>query len=155
MREPTAPSYYDRRAPEYDDWYLGAGLYADADARMLEIASRRVPDGTFVQGDGLALPFAERSFGRVFAGHFDGHLDASQREVFLRETRRVATELVVVDASREHSEVDEQWSQRVLLDGSSWEVYKRYFTPDALLDELGGGEVMHAGHWFVAVRSQR
>ena len=29
MREPTAPAYYDRRAPEYDDWYLGHGLYAD------------------------------------------------------------------------------------------------------------------------------
>ena len=23
--------YYDRRAPEYDDWYLGAGLFADRD----------------------------------------------------------------------------------------------------------------------------
>jgi ubiquinone/menaquinone biosynthesis C-methylase UbiE len=21
--------YYDRRAPEYDDWYLGTGLYVD------------------------------------------------------------------------------------------------------------------------------
>ena len=31
MREPTAPAYYDRRAPEYDDWYLGRGLYADRD----------------------------------------------------------------------------------------------------------------------------
>ena len=29
MREPTAPAYYDRRAPEYDDWYLGVGLHAD------------------------------------------------------------------------------------------------------------------------------
>ena len=29
MREPTAPAYYDRRAPEYDDWYLGVGLFAD------------------------------------------------------------------------------------------------------------------------------
>jgi ubiquinone/menaquinone biosynthesis C-methylase UbiE len=24
-------TYYDRRAPEYDDWWLGAGLYADRD----------------------------------------------------------------------------------------------------------------------------
>jgi ubiquinone/menaquinone biosynthesis C-methylase UbiE len=24
-------AYYDARAPEYDDWYLGAGLYADRD----------------------------------------------------------------------------------------------------------------------------
>lgn len=23
--------YYDRRAPEYDDWYLGIGLYSDRD----------------------------------------------------------------------------------------------------------------------------
>ena len=29
MREPTAPAYYDRRATEYDDWYLGERLYAD------------------------------------------------------------------------------------------------------------------------------
>jgi len=29
MREPTAPAYDDRRAPEYDDWYLGRGLFAD------------------------------------------------------------------------------------------------------------------------------
>ena len=26
MRQPTAPAYYDRRAPEYDDWYLGQAL---------------------------------------------------------------------------------------------------------------------------------
>ena len=24
-------AYYDRRAPEYDDWYLGAGLFAERD----------------------------------------------------------------------------------------------------------------------------
>jgi demethylmenaquinone methyltransferase/2-methoxy-6-polyprenyl-1,4-benzoquinol methylase len=29
MREPTAPAYYDRRAAEYDDWYLERGLYAN------------------------------------------------------------------------------------------------------------------------------
>jgi hypothetical protein len=28
VREPTAPAYYDRRAPEYDDWYLGRGGFA-------------------------------------------------------------------------------------------------------------------------------
>ena len=31
MREPTAPAYYDHRAPEYDDWYLGVGLFAERD----------------------------------------------------------------------------------------------------------------------------
>ena len=60
-----------------------------------------------------------------------------------------------VDASREQSDVDEEWAQRRLEDGSEWEVFKRYFTPDALLAELGDGEVLHAGTWFVVVRSPR
>jgi ubiquinone/menaquinone biosynthesis C-methylase UbiE len=200
MREPTAPAYYDRRAAEYDDWYLGAGLYADrqrpgfddelervvvtlaelapartldvacgtgfltqhlpgevtgldASARMLEIAARRVPDATFVRGNGLALPFPDGAFDRAVTGHFYGHLDADQRAVFLREARRVARELLVVDASRAHSPVDEEWSRRVLRDGSAWEVYKRYFTPETLLAELGGGETLLAGSWFLVVRA--
>jgi hypothetical protein len=62
---------------------------------------------------------------------------------------------VIVDASREHSPVAEEWSRRVLRDGSAWEVFKRYFEPAALLGELGGGEVLHAGRWFVVVRSPR
>ena len=41
----------------------------------------------------------------------------------------------------------------MLNDGSRWEVYKRYFEPDALARELGGGETVFAGRWFVAVRS--
>jgi len=32
-------------------------------------------------------------------------------------------------------------------------VFKRFFTPETLLSELGGGEVVHAGRWFVAVIS--
>ena len=202
MREPTAPSYYDHRAPEYDDWYLGAGAFAgldrpgfdeelarvieavaglesantldvacgtgfltrhlcgpvtglDASRRMLAIASRRMPAATLVEGDGLELPFPQDSFDRVFCGHFYGHLEEEQRAAFLREARRVAPELVVVDASVGHSHVAEEWSERRLLDGSRWEVYKRYFSPAALVDELGGGKVLLAGRWFVVVRSPR
>jgi demethylmenaquinone methyltransferase/2-methoxy-6-polyprenyl-1,4-benzoquinol methylase len=204
VREPTAPAYYDRRAPEYDDWYLGVGLFADRErpgfehelarvtgvleelpeartldvacgtgfltrhlhgdvtgldqsARMIEIASSRVHGGTFVRGDALALPFPDDSFDRVLSGHFYGHLDVDQRIAFLREARRVAPELVLVDASRSHSPVDEEWSERRLGDGTVWEVYKRWFEPAALLAEIGDGrgEVLHAGEWFVVVRSPR
>jgi demethylmenaquinone methyltransferase/2-methoxy-6-polyprenyl-1,4-benzoquinol methylase len=202
MREPTAPAYYDRRADEYDDWYLGAGMYAadvrpgfdeelelvaealaalppaatldmacgtgfftrqlrgdvtglDASGRMLAIAATRVPGATFVRGDALALPFVADAFDRAVSGHFYGHLDTAQRETFLAEARRVAGELVIVDASRAHSEVDDEWSRRTLRDGSTWEVYKRWFTPAGLLEELGGGDVLHAGTWFVVVRSPR
>jgi hypothetical protein len=32
-------------------------------------------------------------------------------------------------------------------------VYKRYFDPHALARDLGCGDVVFAGRWFVAVRS--
>jgi len=91
------------------------------------------------------------------SGHFYEHLDAAQRVHFLREASRVAAELVLVlvDASRAHSEVDELWQPRVLEDGSRWEVYKRYVSPDVLLAELGGGEILHVGRWFVVARAHR
>lgn len=192
--------YYDRRAPEYDDWYLGRGLFTgrdrpgwedeldklaeaigalpqartldvacgtgfltrhlvgdvvglDQSARMLEEAAREVPTAAFVQGDAFALPFPDRSFDRVFTGHFYGHLPEPQRVEFLDEARRVARELVVVDASRAQSEVAEEMSQRVLEDGSRWQVYKRWFGGAELARELGGGEVLYEGRWFVVVRA--
>ena len=126
-----------------------------ASPRMLEIASRRLPGATFTPGDALALPFHADSFDRVVSAHFYGHLDEHQRVAFLGEARRVAPELVLVDASRGYSPVDEEWSERRLLDGSRWEVYKRWFQPGSLIEELGAGEVLHAGDWFVVVRSPR
>jgi hypothetical protein len=41
----------------------------------------------------------------------------------------------------------------VLNDGSRWSVYKRFFTGEGLLAELGGGEVLFEGRWFVLVRA--
>ncbi|HVU79275.1 MAG TPA: class I SAM-dependent methyltransferase [Gaiellaceae bacterium] len=125
----------------------------DQSAQMLEVAAERVPTATFVQGDALSLPFPNASFGRLFTGHFYGHLEGDDRTRFLAEARRVATELVIVDSSRQDSEVDEEMSQRTLNDGSTWEVYKRWFTGAGLLDELGGGEILHEGRYFVAVRA--
>jgi SAM-dependent methyltransferase len=125
----------------------------DQSKRMLAVAASQAPHATLVQGDGLELPFGDDSFERVVSGHFYGHLDDDQRQRFLAESRRVAQELVIVDASREHSPVGEEWAHRVLNDGTTWEVYKRYFTPEELLAELGGGEILLAGAWFLVVRS--
>jgi ubiquinone/menaquinone biosynthesis C-methylase UbiE len=193
-------AYYDRRAPEYDDWWRGDGLFAERDrlgweeevgalcaaiaslepARtldvacgtgfltqhlrgeivgldqsesMLEEARRQAPGTTFVRGDALSLPFDDEDFDRVFTGHFYGHLDAEQRAAFLNEARRVALELIVVDSALRPDVEPEEHQERMLNDGSRWEVYKRYFEPDALARELGGGETLFAGRWFVAVRS--
>jgi ubiquinone/menaquinone biosynthesis C-methylase UbiE len=193
-------AYYDRRAAEYDDWWLGTGLHADRDrpgwdeeverlvlalaalppARtldvacgtgfltqhlpgkvvgldqsesMLEIARARVPAASFVRGDAIELPFPDRSFERVFTGHFYGHLDEAERRRFLAEARRVADELVVVDSALRPDHEPDEVQERVLKDGSRWEVYKRYFTAEGLARELGGGRIVHAGRWFVAVRA--
>jgi ubiquinone/menaquinone biosynthesis C-methylase UbiE len=192
--------YYDRRAPEYDDWYLGRGLFADRarpgwqeevemltnvvgslppgrtldvacgtgfltrhlpgdvvaldqSAQMLDEAARQAPQAAVVQGDALELPFPDRSFDRVFTAHFYGHLEPDVRERFLAEAARVAGELVVVDSSRAASDLDEDTQTRELNDGSSWSVYKRWFTGPSLAAELGGGEVLLDGRWFVAVRT--
>jgi ubiquinone/menaquinone biosynthesis C-methylase UbiE len=193
-------AYYDARAPEYDDWWRGTGLFVERDRpgwdeevdaltelvaslppvrtldvacgtgfltrrlrgdvvgldqseSMLEEASVQAPDAEFVQGDALALPFPDGSFDRIFTGHFYGHLDPVERVRFLGEARRVARELVVVDSALREDNVAEEIQTRVLNDGSRWTVLKRCFAPEALLAELGGGETLHAGRWFVVVRA--
>ena len=125
----------------------------DQSASMLEEARTQVPHAEFVQGDALDLPFEDGSFGRVFTGHFYGHLEGADRERFLADARRLAPELVVVDSALRDDVEAEERQERILNDGSRWEVYKRYFTAEGLAVELGGGETLFAGHWFVAVRS--
>jgi ubiquinone/menaquinone biosynthesis C-methylase UbiE len=193
-------AYYEARAREYDDWYLGQNMYADRvrpgwedelDAlrrtlealppartldvacgtgfltrhlpgeivgidqspTMIDVARERVPAAEFGIGDALDLPFDDASFDRVFTGHFYGHLEDAERETFLAEARRVARELVVVDSARTDDKPAEAMDERVLADGSRWEVYKRWFTGEQLADELGGGDVLHEGRYFVAVRA--
>jgi ubiquinone/menaquinone biosynthesis C-methylase UbiE len=190
-------AYYEARAREYDDWWLGRGLFAARDrpgwpeevrvleqllgalppARTLDVAcgtgfmtrhlrglvvgldqsptscalaQRRLPDGVAVVGDALDLPFPDRAFERVVAGHFYGHLLGEDRTRFLDEVRRVGHELVIVDSA---GEPREEWQERRLNDGSTHRVYKRWFSGHALAAELGGGEVLHDGRWFVVVRS--
>ena len=107
-----------------------------------------MPGAELVQADVLdGLPFEDGAFERVFTGHFYGHLEPAARERFLAEARRVAGELVVVDSAGS----GEEWQERTLNDGTQWRVYKRWFTADALLEELGGGRALHDGRWFVAV----
>ena len=125
----------------------------DQSVSMLELASARVPAAGFVQSDALRLPFQDGAFERVFTSHFYGHLKDPGRERFLTEARRVAPELVVVDSALRAEVQPVELQERILDDGSRWQVYKRYFTPTELLGELGGGETIFAGRWFVAVRS--
>ena len=125
----------------------------DQSERMLARAAERLPGAAFVCADAFPLPFADRSFERILTGHFYGHLESYERGLFLEEARRVAPELVVVDSAVRPDRESEGWQERILDDGTRWQVYKRYFEPEQLLEELGGGEILHAGRWFVAVRA--
>ena len=194
-------TYYDRRAPEYDDWYRGIGRFAERDRpgwnaelealtqavaslppkrtldvacgtgfltrhlpggvtaldqspAMVSVAAERLPDAEVVQGDALALPFADGSFERVHCGHFYGHLLGDERAALLAEARRVAPELVVTDSALRPEVEPQEWQERILDDGSRHQVYKRFFSPEGLLAELGApdGEIVHAGRWVVSVR---
>jgi demethylmenaquinone methyltransferase/2-methoxy-6-polyprenyl-1,4-benzoquinol methylase len=187
--------YYDRRAQEYEEWWLAAErdrpgwreelaeiaallgslppartldvacgtgyitqhlpgeiVALDQSASMLEEAQRRVPHAELVVGDALALPFDDGAFDRVFASYFYCHLEPDDAAQFRDEARRVGRELIVM-GSRDHGEKPPQrWEERTLNDGTTWTVYKRVFDPEALAAELGG-EVLHAGTWFVLVRA--
>ena len=193
-------AYYDRRAPEYDDWWLGVGLYAERDRpgwedelevlervvaglsprrtldvacgtgfltrhlrgevvgldqseRMLAVAREQAPSARFVKGDALDLLFDDDSFDRVFASYFYCHLEEAERLRFLAEARRLAPELVFVGSRIQPGTEATRREERVLKDGSRWTVYKRLFTGAELAGELGNGEVLHEGRYFVVVRA--
>jgi ubiquinone/menaquinone biosynthesis C-methylase UbiE len=134
-------------------WLPGEITGLDQSDQMLGIAAERLPEATFVRGDGLELPFPDGAFDRVTAMHFYGHLEEDDRRRFLAEARRVASELVIVDSALRDEVEPREMQERILNDGSRWEVLKRYFTAEGLIEELGGGETLHEGHWFVVVRS--
>jgi len=125
----------------------------DQSEAMLEVARQQAPQGTFVRGDALALPFEDHAFDRLFASYFYCHLEEPERLRFLAEARRVARELVLVTSVLRDEVVPARYEERVLQDGSRWQVFKRYFRPDELTEELGGGEVIHLGRYFLVVRS--
>ncbi len=120
----------------------------DQSSAMVSIAQSRLPAGVAMVGDALGLPFADGAFDRVFTGHFYGHLGPAERSAFLVQARRVAAELVVVDAARRPGTPAEGWQQRTLNDGSRHRVYKRYFTAQQLAEEIGGS-VLLDGEYFV------
>jgi demethylmenaquinone methyltransferase/2-methoxy-6-polyprenyl-1,4-benzoquinol methylase len=124
----------------------------DQSQAMIEVARDRMPDTKLVQGDALALPFPDGSFDRVFTSYFYCHLEEAERAQFLAEARRVAPELVIVGSRLQPGEQPRRWDERILRDGSRWQVFKRVFVPEDLARELGG-RVLHESRYFVMVVS--
>ncbi len=195
----SVKEYYDRRAPEYDDAYMGRGRWPfteapgleaeiprlegflkqlpaartldvgcgtgyltrflsgevvglDYSARMLEQARARSAAAGYVRADALSLPFRSGSFEVVFTSHFYGRLERDDRVRFLDEAQRVAPALVVIDTPYQPDRPAEGPIERDLLDGSRYRIYKKYFRPNELLEEIGGGEILLSTSWFLAVQ---
>ena len=124
----------------------GEVVAIDQSEQMVAIARSRGIDARV--GDAMRLT---GEYERIFTAHFYGHLLEDQRAAFLAGARRVARELIVCDSAGE----GEEWQPRRLNDGSTHSVYKRWVTGPALAEEIGGGEVLHEGRWFVVVRATR
>jgi len=136
----------------------GQVVALDHSGGMLKAARARIPAARLVQAAASALPFGAMVFDRLVTSHFYGHLVEVERVAFVAEARRVAPELVVVDAAASDIAAPDGWQERVLRSGCRYLISKRHFTPPQLLAELGGdgdgdGEVLFAGRFFVAVRS--
>src|SRR6478736_3188324 len=139
--------YYDRRAPEYDDWWLGQGLYSD-----------RHRPGWEEEIDELAAVIASLEPVRTLdvacgTGFLTRHLrgevvglDASERMLEAARAQALAATFV-----RGEGDAAERWEERQLRDGSRWQVYKRVFEGEDLAEELGG-ELLFQGSWFLVAR---
>ncbi len=123
----------------------------DQSPRMVEIAAARMPHARVLQGDVAPLPFGDGEFDRVFTSHFLHHLSPNQRAAFIADARRVARELVVVEDVRRADAPAEVWHERVGSDGSHHHMHRHSFTAAELISELGAGQVLHEGRWFVVV----
>ena len=132
----------------------GDVMGVDFSLSMLGVARSTHVSIPLVQGDALALPFADGAFERVFSSHFYGRLRKADRLRFLAEARRVAGELILLDTPFRGGRWDEGIEERRLLDGRTFEIYKKYFRPDELMEEMGGGRVLLATEWFLVATNK-
>jgi hypothetical protein len=129
----------------------GQGVASDQSASALARLRADHPGVSAARADVTALPFHDRSFGRYFAAHIYGLLQPEEARATIDEAKRVAAELVVLDAGRPPGIASEEWQHRTLPDGGQYRIYRRHFEPEVLASELGG-TVLFGGSFYVLVR---
>jgi demethylmenaquinone methyltransferase/2-methoxy-6-polyprenyl-1,4-benzoquinol methylase len=127
----------------------------DQSEAMLRLARGRLPDAVFVRAEVPPLPFPSDSIDLVFSSHFYGHLDRETGHELIAEARRVASAVVIVEEAWRPGLPDQPTvERRTLGDGSTHDVYKRYFTASGLAAELGGAVLLDTPS-FVAAKTVR
>lgn len=123
----------------------------DQSEEMLQIAATRVPAAKLVHGLFPPLPFADNSFDLLFTSNFYGLLRTGERALFLREAQRVAREMIIVDLRSDQDLPMEGMEAREIGNGSTYQIFRRRFTPESMRSELGG-ELFYEGRYFLAMR---
>jgi hypothetical protein len=128
----------------------GWGIALDQSDTSLRVLLAGPAHVSAVRADALALPIPDQGVERVFATHIYGLLGAEARRALVSEARRVAREVVIVDAGRPAGVPAEHWQDRTLPDGSSWRICRRHFDGPDLAAEVGG-RVLFAGRFYVLI----
>jgi hypothetical protein len=128
----------------------GKGIAIDQSQAALRTLSDRMPAVPVVRADAFHLPVHDRAVRRVFAAHIYGLLDRVSAARLISEARRVADEVLVLDAGCPEGVPREHWQDRTLPDGSRWKIYRRHFQPGDLAGEIGGS-VLFGGRFYVLV----
>jgi hypothetical protein len=132
----------------------GKGIALDQSAAALRVLLSRVSGVPVIRADALRLPLHDQSVACVFATHIYGILGKPDRNMLLREARRVARRIVLLDSGRPAGVPAEQWQQRSSgLDQQLYSVLRQHFDAQELPDEIGG-QVLFAGRFYALVTSE-
>jgi SAM-dependent methyltransferase len=152
LRELSAVRFVDVGAGPgtFTGYLAGTGIAIDQSRRALDVLRTVAPGVPVVQADATALPVPGHAFDRFFSAHLYGLLLPDERERFLAEAHRVASEVVILDAGRPQGVSAEEWQERTLPEGGRYRVFRRHFDADALAAEVGGA-VLFGGQFYVLV----
>lgn len=128
----------------------GTGLAVDQSPRSLQALKSLIPHVPTIRADALHLPLADLSVRRFFAAHLYGLLLNDERETFLAEARRVANEVLILDAGRPDGVLVAEWQERMLHDRKPYRVFRRHFDAETLASEVAG-DVLFDGTFYVLV----
>ena len=128
---------------------------SSASTRAPACSTRRAapaPHASLRQGDALALPFPDDSFDRVFTGHFYGHLEVPERDSSSRGAAR-GSRARLVDASKDPAASTSTCRRASSATARPGRSTSATSPGRGSLTELGGGDVLFEGAWFVVVRA--